>query len=247
MDGNSGDGSDAEDRGGQRDADAPSDVRDETPSGGPDAGGTAPDARAGAAQPDGRGGQRSPGTADRPADSPPAPGDGREPLTAVLSKRTTKSQIRVALLYYAAIGAGIGLSLYSAASTLGGGLVGSAMRRFVTAGGLVSALAIGPAVGGPLGFHVARQLGDEETDRQLYATAGLGAFGGHVVMVVLVVVFIGLGTSGGGGFDVDQILVPVTVGGLGAAVAAIGAAYATLNDDGAAPPGEVRNGHVEDD
>lgn len=216
MTGESGDGSETGSPGGQGERDSGTDLGDRS----------------------------SPIEAETDATTEPSPGraegsssidpDRKESLTAVLSKPNTKSQIEVALLYYAAVGVGVGLSMYSTVSVFGGGLLGSVVGRIIAVGGLVSALAIGPALGGPLGLYVAHRLRAEETDRQLYATAGFGAFGGHVLMVVVVIVFISLGSSGGGGggFDIDQTLRPIVFGGFGAAVAAVGAAYAMLTAAG---------------
>lgn len=154
------------------------------------------------------------------------PGQGAS-YTDVFSRSETKPLIKTALAFYIACGVGIGLSLFITASTFGGGLIGVAMTRIIVFAGLISALAIGPALGGPLGFYVVQRLSGRVDDQQLYATAAAGAFGGHICLVLVVVVMMSAGLSGGGGgLDIGEALVPIVVGGVGAGIAAAGTAYA---------------------
>lgn len=167
-----------------------------------------------------------------------------ESIADIFSKPRTLAQIKSAVAYYAAVGVGVGVSLlFTALIFGGGGFAGNMITAIVAFAGFVAAVAIGPALGGPLGFYVADQLGDEEKAEHVYATASVGALGGHIVMVLVVAVFLMIGLAGGGGgagFEFLRALIPIVIGGFGAAIAAAGGAFASLTftgESGASPGG----------
>lgn len=146
----------------------------------------------------------------------------QESITDIFSKPNTKNQLKAVVVLYAAVGVGIGISVFMLMQSVQSGGFGGSIIGFA---GVVSAAVVGPALGGPIGLHVTSTLRGEEKTDMIFATAGVGAFGGHVLMLIIASIIIFTAASSTSG-SLGEVFVPIIIGGLGAAVAAVGSAYA---------------------
>jgi hypothetical protein len=162
-----------------------------------------------------------------------APG-GRQPahqenIGDIFSKPSTQDQIKAQVAIFAAVGIGIGFAVFVYYNSISTGVGG--FGAAISAASFGPSLAVaGPVLAGALGIYTTQRLAGEESDQLIFATVGVGAYLGHVALVLLstMLAFVAVGASGGWGTVFGAAL----VGGIGAAIAGVVASYAVLNFDG---------------
>lgn len=176
---------------------------------------------------------QAPGEQPRGATAPPnqqgayQQGPG---LGDVFNRPETVTELKVGLLAYAAIAVGLGIGAFGL-TTAGGG-AGMMAASFVVLLTMLSPFILGAAIAGVLGLRQARVL-EDQPDNLLLGTAAATGFGGTIVMFVVGFVFsmlaAGGGGGGGGGNAIGQLIVPLLMVCIGAAIAGAGCAWASRN------------------
>jgi hypothetical protein len=185
----------------------------------------------GGAQPQGQAPQ---GQAQRaPVDTGPSVGD-------IFSRNDTLDQIKLGVVMYAIVGFGLGLGLFGIGNAFSGGSGTAAAFASGLAifGSIGAPLAIGPLLAYFIGGEIGNELADVE-DNLVFATAGVTALGGSIVAFFLSWIMLGLGA---GSVSFNNIILPIILSGIGAAIVAVGRIWAEENLLGpsGAPPQQGR-------
>ncbi|MFB6086968.1 MAG: hypothetical protein ABEJ85_00480 [Haloarculaceae archaeon] len=146
----------------------------------------------------------------------------QESIGDIFSKPNTVDEMKTLLLLYAAMGVGVGIAvaiyINQASQAVGGG-------------SLVVPLIAGPLIAAGFGLHSAESLADE-SDELVYATVSVGCYAGNLVMGILGTLLAIIAIGQGAGDVFSTALVISLIGGIGAAIAAVGGVYAANNFNG---------------
>lgn len=170
-----------------------------------------------------------PGQSNQPQGQPPRGGAAQTGPSVgdIFSRPSTKGEIQIGVAVFALVGVGIGLGVLLSGSLSD---MGVGFATFA----LLGSLALAPPIAGVLALRQAEELGDEP-DNLRYASAGVTAFAGGLVMYIVefVLALIGLptvsGASTAGAPELGTILLPIIVIAIGAAVTAAGVVWAVDN------------------
>lgn len=186
--------------------------------------------QAGGNQP--QGGQRAGGA---PQGQPPQGAYQTGPgISDIFSRPETMKEIKVGLLVYAIISAGLGIGAFGLTTISG---TGAAMMAagFVFLLTMLSPFILGAAIAGFLGLRHASEL-DDEPQNLLLGTSAFTGFAGTIVMFVVGFIFSmlaasGSGSGGGGGGSgaLGDMILPLLIVCVGAAIAGAGCAWVGQN------------------
>jgi len=149
----------------------------------------------------------------------------------IFSRPETVKELKVGLLIYAVISIGLGIGAFGLTTAGGGASMMAA--GFVVLLTMLSPFILSAVIAGFLGLRQAREL-DEEPENLILGTAAVTGFAGTIVMFVVGFVFSmlaagGSGGGGGGSGAIGQLIVPLLMVCLGAAIAGAGCAWIARN------------------
>jgi hypothetical protein len=145
----------------------------------------------------------------------------------IFSRTDTLDQIKLGVVMYAIVGFGVGLALFGIGNAFSGGsgLAGAFTSGIAIFGSIGAPLAINPL----LAYFIGGEIGDELTDVEdtlVFATAGVTALAGSIVAFFLSWVMLGLGA---GAVSFNNLILPIILSGIGAAIIAVGRIWAEEN------------------
>lgn len=169
-----------------------------------------------------------------PGGQPPQGQQQRAPVQTgpsvsdIFSRDDTLDQIKLGVAMYALVGVGVGLGMFGIGSAFSGqsGSLGSALgAAFATAG----TIGVPISVSAILAMLLGREIGDELSDlddNMVFATAGVTALAGSIVTFLISWLLLGLGT---GTISFGDLILPIILAGLGAAIIAAGTIWIEEN------------------
>lgn len=160
----------------------------------------------------------------------------RGSVSDILSRRTTKAQLKYTLALFALVGVGLGLTGYLGVDQVAGGDgSGQLMSAMLAVTALGVALFVGPVVAVFTGLRISDRM--RQTDRAVYVTSFVGNAAGYLVMVVITVVLLASSLSGtggsasGGSFELGELFVPMILLSIPSGLVGLGSTYLDRETD----------------